>query len=314
MATNIPVSFVKQFSSNIYHLSQQAGSRLRPYVQMKSLNAEAGFYDRLDQTEVYEKIGRNSDTEQVDMIYSRRRVSMTDYAWSTLVDKEDKLRLIHSPESEYTQSAMYAFGRKIDEIIISSALNPAWTGKDGNTPVALPTSQQIAAVDAGALDGLNIETLRQVRLQFWENESIMSNDEELIFACYSSDLMNMLRQTEVTNADYNTVRALAQGTVDDFMGFKFVRLELLPKVETGGVIAFDPATGEIGSGGSFLPAGTKRNFAMVNQSLIMGMGTDVMSRISERDDKHYANQVYASMSLGGTRMEEKKVMEVFTKG
>jgi hypothetical protein len=33
----------------------------------------------------------------------------------------------------------------------------------------------------------------------------------------------------------------------------------------------------------------------------------MVGRISERDDKNYATQVYASMSIGATRMEEKRV-------
>jgi hypothetical protein len=36
---------------------------------------------------------------------------------------------------------------------------------------------------------------------------------------------------------------------------------------------------------------------------------DMKARVDERSDKSYATQVYASLSLGATRMEEEKVVE-----
>jgi len=37
------------------------------------------------------------------------------------------------------------------------------------------------------------------------------------------------------------------------------------------------------------------------------MGQDINVKISERNDKSHATQVYASMTLGATRIEENKV-------
>jgi hypothetical protein len=34
------------------------------------------------------------------------------------------------------------------------------------------------------------------------------------------------------------------------------------------------------------------------------------TKISERADKNYATQVFCSMSIGGTRMEEARVLEI----
>jgi hypothetical protein len=44
--------------------------------------------------------------------------------------------------------------------------------------------------------------------------------------------------------------------------------------------------------------------------LLLGVGKDVNARIDERADKSYATQVYYCMSIGATRMEEVKVVEV----
>ena len=44
--------------------------------------------------------------------------------------------------------------------------------------------------------------------------------------------------------------------------------------------------------------------------IALGVGKDVNARIDERSDKSYATQVYYCMSIGATRMEEAKVVEV----
>jgi hypothetical protein len=44
--------------------------------------------------------------------------------------------------------------------------------------------------------------------------------------------------------------------------------------------------------------------------ILLSMAKDVTVRIDPRPDKSYATQVYACMSLGATRMEEEKVVEI----
>jgi len=40
------------------------------------------------------------------------------------------------------------------------------------------------------------------------------------------------------------------------------------------------------------------------------MGSEIQTRISERDDKNYATQVFLSMTIGATRVEDEKVVEI----
>lgn len=308
---SLPVTFVNEFSSNIWYLSQQKASRLAPYVDLENQKSEYSFFDRLAPSDMGEKIGRNSDTVLTDVDWSRRRVSTQDFAIATLVDAEDKLRLIHTPESEIMMNYKMAAGRKMDEIIIGSALGTAYAGKTGSVAVQIPNSQKVGSTDGTNFSKLTVETLRILKQKFWENEAV-GEDEQLFFACKSSDLINMLRQIEVTNSDYNTVKALAEGKVDDYMGFKFIRTELLPQTDAI-VAAFDPADGSIGAGGAGnIPVGSNRCFAFCRNAIKMGVARNQDGRVSERADKNYAMQIYYRMSMGGVRMEEEKLVEVYT--
>ena len=309
MSQQIPSSFVKQFSANIYHLSQQKESRLMPILKRKeSIQGEEKYFDQIGEVEVMEKVGRHSNTTFQDTPYKRRRLSMRDYFWADLCDKEDKLRIIHNPESEYAKAARAAMGRKMDDIIIASALGVVYTGKSGATPVNLGNEQKLGAIDAGGFSQMNIELLRGLKQKFDEAE-VDEMDRHIV--CGAVEIRALLSETEITSADYNNVKALVNGEVNTFMGFKFHRIERLPY--TTAAITFDAATGEVGTGGDSIPVGSKRCFAMTGDALVAGIGANPTARVSERPDKHYANQIYYSMSLGAMRMEEVKVIEFFTK-
>ncbi len=275
-------------------------------IRTESLNGEEGFFDYYGPVVAQQKVGRHSDTTYQETEHGRRRVTMNDYFWADLVDKEDKLRLIHDPESQYAKAAMMAMGRKMDDIIIEAALGTGYSGKEGATPVAMPNSQKIGAFDGSAASGLNVRTLRAIKKKFHQNEVDM---EPLYIVCQAEQIDNLLGETEITSQDYNTVRALVNGEVDTFMGFKFIRLERLNQTAAA-ITNFDAATGEIGSGSDTIVSGSRRCFAMAGSGLLLALGADVKGRIDELPQKHYSKQVYASMSMGATRLEESKIVEI----
>ena len=120
---------------------------------------------------------------------------------------------------------------------------------------------------------------------FWAND--VDEDEELFLACTGKQLTDLLNIEEVTSSDYNTVKALVKGEINQFMGFTFIRSE---RIVTTTDIAYC--------------------FAWAKSGITLGLGADIHTRISERADKNYLTQVWCGMSIGATRMEEKKVVEI----
>lgn len=309
MSFEVTEAFVKQYSANVFHLSQQKGSRLQMAVRVESQKSESKFFERLGSVEPKEKIGRHSDVEYSDTPHSRRRVSLSDWYYADLVDEEDKLRMLISPESPYAQAAVWSLGRKKDDIIIGAALGNAYAGKEGNTPVALPYSQKVACFDGTTNSGvnMNVKTLRAVKQKFDGND--VDESIKRYIAQTSLQLQSLLGETEVTSADFNTVKALVQGEVNSFMGFEFIRTERLPRSASD--ITYEVASGIVGSGGGTITAAkSRRCFAWAKDGIIMSTGKDIFARIKELPEKHYANQVYAKMGVGATRLEEVKVVEI----
>lgn len=302
MSQQITEARVLQFNANVFHLSQQKGSRLQDKVRKESQKGKAQFFDRIGQVEAQKRVGRHSSTPQMDTPHSRRMVTMEDYEWADLVDDQDKIRMLIDPTSEYAMAAAWAFGRTKDTVIIDAALADAYGGEDGKTLVAHPNMYKYAANDGTNFSGLNIKTLRAIKRKFDEAE--VEGDRHI--AVTAKQIENLLGQTEVTSADYNTVQALVKGEVNTFMGFNFVRLEKLKTVPAG--VTASPTTGEVGSGSSI--SGARSCLAWVTDGILMSVGEDFVTKIDPRVDKGYSTQVYARMSIGGTRMEEPKVVEI----
>jgi hypothetical protein len=310
MSSLITEAFVKQYSANIFHLSQQKGSRLRSFVRSEAQKSKYEFFERLGATAAVLKASRHGDTPLMNSDHSRRRVGLADYEWADMIDNEDKIRTLIDPQSAYVQSAMMAMGRSMDDVIIEAALGTAYSGEEGATSVILPASQYVGAVVSGtpAVSNLNVETLIRVKSKFGVND--VDSEIPLHIAVTQSQIDAMLGQTSVTSADYNNVKALVEGKVDTFMGFKFHRIQRLPTAGSGGFLAAITTT----TGAVALSTGNGNNcrrcFAWAQDGLVLSVGQDMLASIDKRADKSLATQVYARMSIGATRLEENKVVGI----
>jgi hypothetical protein len=282
MSVQITTAFVNQFSSNIQMLSQQMGSLLRNAVDVETVNGEKAFFDQVGSAAAVLRTTRHADTPLIDTPHSRRMVTMSDYEYADLIDDQDKVRLLVDPTSTYARAAAAAMGRAMDDVIISAALGTSLTGKDGTTSTPFDTNNQIAVGAAG----LTLAKLVEAK------EILDSNDVDPSIPRYIAvspkQITNLLDDPEVTSADYNTVRALVKGELDTYVGFKFV------------------TTNRLGLDGS----GDRRCFAWAMDGIKLAVGKEPTARIDERADKSYATQVYYCMSVGATRMEEAKVVEI----
>jgi len=280
----ITEAMVKQFGSNVEFLVQQKGSRLRSAVRVETgVVGEDAFYEQLAETAAVKKTVRNADTPLVKSDHRRRRVSMYDFEWADLVDKQDKLKLLIDPENAYAMNAAWALGRAMDDEIITAFNASAATGKTGSTAVALPATQQVLA----AATGLTIDKLRQTK-EILDSADV-DPDEMRYIVVSPAQMTDLLETTEVTSADFNTVRALVQGQLDTFLGFKFIISNRLPANST---------------------ANGRLCFAWAQNGMLLAIAQDMQTRIEERADKSFANQVYLSMGIGTTRMQEEKVVEI----
>jgi hypothetical protein len=282
MSTQINTAFVQQFSANIQMLSQQMGSLLRDAVDVESVNGEKAFFDQVGAASAVLRTSRHADTPLVDTPHSRRMVTMSDYEYADLIDDQDKVRLLADPTSTYSRAAAAAMGRAMDDVIITAALGTANTGKEGATSTALPSTQKIAHGSAG----LTIAKLLSAKEILDANSVDPSITRHIVVS--PKQISDLLNNTTVTSSDFNTVKALAQGELNTFVGFNFIVSNRLNTDSNS----------------------DRQVIAFASDGIKLAVGKEPSARIDERADKSYATQVYYCQSVGATRMEEEKVVEI----
>ena len=282
MSTQITTAFVQQYSSNVSMLAQQMGSRLRSSVDVETINGKFAFFDQIGVTAAQVRSTRHGNTPQINTPHSRRRVSMVDYEYADLIDKQDQVRTLIDPTSSYAQAAAFALGRAMDDEIIAAISGNAFAGETGSTTVPLGAGQKIT--ESGT-DGLTIAKLRSAKEKF-DSASVDPSIPRYIVVG-PKQISDLLGTTQVTSSDFNTVKALANGEINSFLGFNFITSNRLS-----------------------IASNKRLCLAFAMDGIKLALGQDIMTRIDERSDKGYATQVYVCMTMGATRMEEEKVVTV----
>jgi hypothetical protein len=276
------IVYAKQYGSNIAMLAQQKGSRARNTVTVKSgVVGEETYMDQIDSFDMLTRTARLAETDPTLASYARRRIAMEDFYVAKAIDKLDDIRTLADPTSAISMSGIAAGGRKIDDLIFAAARGTAYTGKVGGTSTVLPSTQKVAASTTGMTIAKWLSALEIL------NGNDIDPDEEKFLFIGSKQLTNLLTTTQITSADYNSVKALVNGQIDSYLGCKVIRTERLTKVST-----------------------TRYCLLYCKSGMGLAIGRDIVSKIDELPAKHYAKQLYFSMALGASRLEEKKVVEI----
>lgn len=288
MSVQITMAFVEQYRSNVYHLTQQKSSKLRMAVRVESVTGKNAYFEQIGATTARKRTSRHADTPRMDTPHARRRVSLESYDWADLVDGEDQVRMLINPASPYAEAAAMAMGRAMDEAIVDAADGTAYTGVDGSTSTSYDSNMtvdvQVAWPGVSASDyGLNVAKILAAAEKLGTNE--VDPDEEKYMVVNARQIKSLLQDTKISSSDYNVIKPLVEGQVSKFGGFTIIPCN------------------RIGTDSN----GDDKVLYWAKGGILLGVGKDIMTRISERPDKNHATQVFAAMDIGATRMEEARV-------
>ena len=288
MSTQITTAFTEQYKANVYHLVQQKGSRLASACRNESVTGRNAYFEQIGSTAARLRTSRHSDTPRMDTPHARRRVSLADYDWADMVDNEDQVRILIDPTSQYAQAASWAMGRAMDDAIIAAADGTAYTGVSGGTSTAYDTAMTVAVTTrwpgvSSANLGLNVAKMMEAAKLLGANN--VDPDEEKHLVLNARQLKSLMQDAHVASGDYNSLKPLMSGKMVQFHGFNLHPTE---RIGTDGS-SYDKVLYWAGNG------------------MLLAKGKDIAGKVSERSDKNYAVQVFASMTIGATRMEETRV-------
>lgn len=294
MSFQIPENMVVQYANTFRTLYQQRQARFRPWCQIESgIVGQSKSVERMGAAEAYDITSRHSDTRFVEVPHSRRWIDLLDKGWAELIDKLDKVRLLADPQQGYAMLANAALNRKQDDAILTAARGNARTNAG---LVALPSTQKIA-VGGTSLTLAKLLTAKEILdANEVDDDASMQADGQTgnaqatrVIAVNAAMLTNLYGTTELKSIDYNTVKALAQGQIDTFLGFKFVRSQRIAKDAT---------------------ATTGYAMCWARSCVALGIGQEISTSVDRRPDKNNAWQVFADMSIGAARLEDEGVVEI----
>lgn len=296
-SSNIPLFYVQQFSSNIQLKLQQKGSRLRQAVMTGNhIGSQASPVDQFGAVAANKVTGRYNPMPRTDAPTDRRWVFPQDYDLAQLLDTFDKLRLVTDPMSSYVQNAVYALGRAMDQEILNGLLGTNFTGNNGTIQAVLP-STQIVGVNQGAASATNLTVakLRAAKKILLSNEVDLDSDQ-IFMAVNAANHDSLLSEVQVISSEFNDRPVLVEGRIQRFMGIDFIHTELLS-------VGTDDQAGT----STAVPCWAK-------SGAYLGVWEDINTRLSQRDDlQSVPFQAYAKGTFGGSRLEEKKVVQIWTR-
>ena len=301
MSTEIPVEFVEAYRANILWLSQQKVSKLRQTCRMEPFTGDALYVERIGATAMVRITDRHGDTPQIDTPHSRRKLTPEDYDWSDKIDEMDKLKLIADPQSTYVKNAVAAANRTIDDTIIEALGGPAYSGRTGGTTINFydvgesRLIQSDGTIRAAGSDWSNTTETPLTIAKLLTTKQLMDDaeiDEERqrYFVTNPYNINQLLNTTEVKSSDYNTVKALAMGAIDTFMGFKFIMHTRLEADDTD--------------------TGSTKCFAWAQDAIVLSINKEPFVSVDRLPTKRYTTQIYVRESLGATRVEGPAVVGI----
>ena len=209
MATISP-SFVTIFDSEVKQ-AYQAARQLAGLVREKSVTGDTVKFNKLTKGVAAVRTPQTEVTP-MNLTYSLVTATMTDYIASEYSDIFNQSHVSFSDRSELSSAVGNAIGRRMDQVVID-ALDSATSVAVANTVAEDGSS--------GSASDMNTGKIRAAKAALDANNVPADNRCLLMHA---NSLEALLAQTSATSADFNSVRALVDGSLNQWLGFSIIMM------------------------------------------------------------------------------------------
>jgi len=204
---------VQEFDDEVKHAYQGMG-RLRNTVTVRTgVTGDAYKFTRMGKGLANQK-ATQADVTPMDVGHSRQTANLENWNAPEYTDIFDQAEVNFDEKQELAITIAKALTRREDQIIIDAMAAVTYS----TTPTDIDTGAQVAAGGTG----LTVAKLRAAA-SFLSDRGVDESERHIAFTAADRD--SLLGETEVTSSDFNVVKALVQGDIDSFMGFKFHLIE-----------------------------------------------------------------------------------------
>ena len=214
MSKNLTNAAVIEFDNEVKH-EYQGMKTLRECVTVRTgVVGESYKFTRMGKGLANQKASQ-ADVTPMDIAHDRQTATLDNWNAPEYTDIFDQAEVNFDERTELAQTIAKAIGRREDQIIIDAMAAVTFAAtNDGD-----PDTGRVFDVSASANFGLDL-----LRSAAGHLDDIEAESGERYVAVRALALQKLLEDTEVTSSDYNTVKALVNGDLDTYMGFKIKKI------------------------------------------------------------------------------------------
>jgi hypothetical protein len=204
MAVSLSNAFVTLFDAEVKQ-AYQASAMLVPAVrQRRGVEGSTVKFPKVGKGAATLRIAQ-TDITPLNVGFSSVTCTLQDWNAAEYSDIFSQAKVNFDERSELVKVVASAMGRRQDQLILDAL---------AGSGTSLTVSNDIGASDSN----MNIAKLREAK-RLMDKNNVPPDNRNIII--HANGLANLLSETTVTSSDFNTVKALVQGELNTYMGFKF---------------------------------------------------------------------------------------------
>jgi hypothetical protein len=204
MSISLSNAFVTLFDAEVKQAYQGKAMLVGAVRQRRGVEGSTVKFPKVGRGVATPRVGQ-TDVTPLNVGFSNVTLTLEDWIAAEYSDIFSQVKVNFDERSELVQVLGNAIGRRQDQLILS-ALAASGT--------SLTVSNDIGGTDTN----MNVAKLRQAK-GLMDKNNVPPTDRGIII--HSNGLQSLLAETAVTSSDFNTVKALVNGELDTFLGFKF---------------------------------------------------------------------------------------------
>jgi hypothetical protein len=219
MSKNLTNAAVTEFDSEVKH-EYQGMKTLRECVTVRTgVTGEAYKFTRMGKGLANQKASQ-ADVTPMDISHARQTATLQNWNAPEYTDIFDQAEVNFDEKAELAQTIAKAIGRREDQLIIDTLAGTTTGGGAGFSFAATndgdPDTGRV--FDISATRNFDLASIRSAKGHLDDIEA-ESSDRYIVVRAQA--LQKLLEDNTVTSSDFNTIKALVNGELDTFLGFKF---------------------------------------------------------------------------------------------
>ena len=302
MAPNGAETFnITAFDAVVQHEFQQVTSKLYPFVNVQTLNANQMTIDGLGSVEMKKADGKYAPIIFDTIDHTRRGVNRNEYAIDLPIDAKDARAILENQAVEYAKAIVQAAQRQIDRIISGSWFADVTLWTTDSNGVSIPYATPLTFANDGgqtidATAGLTYALMVKSK-RLYVNSDVDLDNNTFIFAGTGDEMDALMNEDKFINSFYTKQTVVDNGMITQAAGYQTV---FFAAGASKPVVAVNASTGY------------RECATFVKGGITLAVNKEVTITIKDRADLRNVQQVSAVLSMGAVRNRKGVVQKVTT--